>query len=81
MKLLLMLPALALTTGLASSSCGDLPHASTDDPSGIVMGRRGDDELMVGPRDGSPAFIRKATRVQIKACTREPDLMYPACLP
>ncbi|MBB6343769.1 hypothetical protein FHU36_000278 [Nonomuraea muscovyensis] len=81
MKLLLVMSALSATISLAAGGCEDAPRAAKGDQAGIVMGRRGDTELMVGPRDGSPAFVRKATRAQIKACTRRPSMAYPDCLP
>lgn len=85
MKPVLVISALVLTVGLSASGC-DKPStttrtASKDDPhSGLVMGMS-DDELMVGPVDGRRAFVRRATRAQIEACTRKGGLLYPDCLP
>lgn len=83
MKLVLTVSAAALMVGLAATACEEsaAPVASKGDRSGIVMGQRGDDELMVGPVDGKRAFIRKATAEQIEACTRKRNLAYPGCLP
>lgn len=76
----LALSAVALAVGLTVAACGS-PVAAKGDQSGIVMGQRGDDELMVGSVDGGRAFVRKATRKQIEACTRKRNLTYPDCLP
>jgi hypothetical protein len=85
-KQVFVISALALTVGLSPSSCDDraatTATASKDDSlGGLVMGVRGDDELMVGPVDGQRAFVRKVTRAQIEACTRTGGLLYPDCLP
>ncbi|MGJ6967881.1 hypothetical protein ACSDR0_38830 [Streptosporangium sp. G11] len=62
--------------------CGGPPPASTADPAGIVMGtKQPGNVLMIGILNRAAAYERTATPAQIRACTRQPYMHYPRCLP
>ncbi|WP_433520171.1 hypothetical protein ACQP2T_63570 (plasmid) [Nonomuraea sp. CA-143628] len=67
-------------TPTPTTNIGTDQEASPDDVPGVVMAKLGDDEgLMILPIQDAPAYNRKATAEQVKACPM--DARYPDCLP